>query len=67
MPIAKKVGLYECKKIIIVSIIVLFYTFCFSQDYWESIYSSEETIFSMVVDSNDNIFLNYSDISILKE
>jgi photosystem II stability/assembly factor-like uncharacterized protein len=32
------------KKIIIVSILILFYTFCFSQDYWESIFSSGSNI-----------------------
>lgn len=47
----------NAKKIIIVSILILFYSLCFSQDYWESIYSSEELIFSMAVDSNNNIFL----------
>ncbi|MBC8416519.1 MAG: T9SS type A sorting domain-containing protein [Candidatus Cloacimonetes bacterium] len=51
----------NAKKIIIVSIIVLFYNFCYSQDYWESIYNSEESIYCMSVDSNNNIFLGTHD------
>ena len=47
----------NAKKTIIISTLILFYSFCFSQDFWESIYSSEESIFCMTVDSNNNIFL----------
>ena len=47
----------KTKYFLILSILVLFYSICFSQDYWESIYSSEESIFCMTVDSNNNIFL----------
>ncbi len=61
MVVIKKKYDMNIKKIIIVSILILFYSFCYSQDYWESIYNSEEIIFCMSVDSNGNIFLGTQD------
>ena len=46
----------NAKKIIIVSILILFYSFGFSQDYWESIYSSDESIRCLAINSIGYLF-----------
>ena len=45
------------KKIIFVSLLILFYSFCFSQDYWESIYSSEDNIHCLAINSIGYLFV----------
>ena len=51
----------NAKKIIIFSIIILIYSMCFSQDYWESIYCTENTIFCVTINSLGYLFAGTQD------
>jgi photosystem II stability/assembly factor-like uncharacterized protein len=46
----------NAKKIIILLILILFYSFCYSQDYWESIYSSGSGINCLAINSIGYLF-----------
>ena len=47
----------DVKKIILTIILILFNSFCFSQDYWVSIYNSEEAIYNIAINSENDLFV----------
>jgi hypothetical protein len=46
----------DANKIIFLIILILFYSFCYSQDYWESIYCSESSISCLAINSIGYLF-----------
>ncbi|MCK4655219.1 MAG: hypothetical protein KAU01_12325, partial [Candidatus Cloacimonetes bacterium] len=46
----------DANKIIFLIILILFYSFCYSQDYWESIYYSENSIHCIAINSIGYLF-----------
>ena len=46
----------KTKYFLIILILILFYSFCYSQDYWESIYSSDSNIHCLAINSIGYLF-----------
>jgi len=51
-----QVDIMKTKNIVLLSLLFVFYFFCYTQEYWESIYSSNSSIHCLEINSNGDLF-----------